>query len=239
MSFLKQLLNPFIEFDENNKPVPQKDIPPVQPVLQQEAASTHPLITENKNDIISPGDPQAVQSGAGSDENQELPLPEHVAYFEKLIDKANNENPLFSGPDYKEFVDTKIDIDDITDENLKYKTAFNILKSSGLDKNKLISTALEYANLIGKDLNAFQSAHAQLYKKELQEKEKVLKNKTEELQELSRRIQHLKTDINKISGEITVSKQRLDTIKNSFLLAGENKQKEIQNELDKISKYFD
>ena len=49
-------------------------------------------------------------------------------YFERLIDEANVKNPFFQGADFKEFIDSKVDIDDISDEALKYRTAFNILK---------------------------------------------------------------------------------------------------------------
>ena len=235
MTFLKQLLNPFIEFDENKKPEAVKEPVPQVPSVKPPEVISHPLISDEqislKQQSLAP-DPPIRGIGDG-------PLPEHIQYFEKLIDKANNENPIFSGADYKEFIDAKVDIDDITDENLKYTTAFNILKSSGLNKDKLLATGQEYLNLIGRDLNAFQTAHAQQYKKELQQKEQDLKKKAEELQALSQRINVLKAEINQITSEISHSKDKLNSTKNSFLLAGENKQKEIQTELIKISKYFD
>ena len=48
----------------------------------------------------------------------------------------------------------------------------------------------------------------------------------------------LKKEISQISQDMTETKDKLNTIKNSFLLAGENMQSEIQNELQKIKKYF-
>jgi hypothetical protein len=106
------------------------------------------------------------------------PLPEHEQYFEKLINDANAKNPLFQGTDFKEFVDSKVDIDDITDETIKYKTAYNVLRSTGLTKEKLLSTGQEYMNIIGRDLNAFQGAHAQQYKKEVGQKEALVQKKS-------------------------------------------------------------
>lgn len=235
MSFLKQLLNPFIEFDENKKPETVNAPLPQVPAVKPAEVIAHPLITNEQ--IV--GEQQAAAPGSPLREIGDGPLPEHIQYFEKLIDKANKENPIFSGTDYKEFIDAKMDIDDINDENLKYTTAFNILKSSGLDKDKLLATGQKYLNLIGRDLNAFQTAHAQQYKKELQQKETNLKNKAEELQALSQRINVLKSEINQITTEISHSKEKLNNTKKSFLLAGENKQAEIQTELNKISKYFD
>ncbi|MEJ7684593.1 MAG: hypothetical protein WKG06_43440 [Segetibacter sp.] len=145
---------------------------------------------------------------------------------------------MFQGTDFKEFIDSKTDIDNITDEETKYKTAFNVLKRTGLTKEKLISTAQEYHNLIGRDLNAFQSAHTQQYQKEVKQREQLIQKRLEELQALSEKINALKKEISQLSQQMTETKDKLNLTKNSFLLAGENKQNEIQTELQKIEKYF-
>jgi len=262
MSLLKQLLTPFVEFDEEKKDQPKenKQSPATQVTSPAPAASPaslkptatatsipavmtsnvttenaqHPLITgaigsANSQNQIPTYSPAGTIAG---------PLPEHQKYFEKLIDDANAQNPLFQGTDFKEFVDSKVDINDITDEAIRYRTAFNVLKSTGLTKEKLISTGQEYLNIIGRDLNAFQAAHGQQYQKEVRQKELLIQKKAEELQALSQKINALKTEINQITSEINVTKDRLNTTKNSFLLAGENKQKEIETELEKINQYF-
>lgn len=241
MSFLKQLLTPFVEFDDDKKkevPKAQKPAPapvpsPAAPPPADEKAE-HPLVTG------SPAPPAPVSQVPTYSPGGTLvsPLPEHVQYFERLIDQANAQHPLFQGTDYKEFVDSKVDIDDIQDEGLKYRTAYNILKSTGLTKEKLMDTGQEYINLIGRDLNAFQSAHAQKYQKEVRQKEALIQKKAEELQALQQRLNALKGEINQLTQEISLTKDQLDTVKNSFLLAGENKQQEIQTELQKIARYF-
>jgi hypothetical protein len=244
MSFLKQLLNPFVEFDEDkkkelakeNKSAATPKTPPVATAVPTpgETNVQHPLITGSNSPVNT-----AIQTPTYSPTGTIAgPLTEHEQYFEKLIDEANAKNPLFQGTDFKEFVDSKFDIDDITDEAIKYRTAFNVLKSTGLTKEKLVSTGQEYLNLIGRDLNAFQSAHAQQYQKEVRQKELVIQKKAEELQALTQKINALKTEINQITQDINLTKDKLNTTKNSFLLAGENKQKEIQTELQKIAQYF-
>ena len=179
MSFLKQLLTPFVEFDEEGKKVPAKENKPVAapaavqkpPVASQSPVPTspvtaatpvaadqnvqHPLINGSSSAIAATQTPTFSPSGTIAG-----PLPEHQQYFERLIDEANAKNPLFQGTDFKEFVDSKVDINDITDEALRYKTAFNVLKSTGLTKEKLLSTGQEYLNIIGRDLNDFQAAHS-------------------------------------------------------------------------------
>jgi hypothetical protein len=240
MSFLKQLLTPFVAFDEDKKKEKKSPITSAPTVREGPAIPVpnekveHPLITGNS--ITTNTADQIPSFSAGG--TLAGPVPEHEQYFEKLIDEANARNPLFAGADFKEFVDSKIDIDDITDEAVKYQTAFNILKNNGLTKEKLISTGQEYLNIVGRDLNAFQGAHAQLYKKELGQKDDLVKKKAEELQLLLQRVNVLKSEINQLTLDINLTKDKLNTIRNSFLLAGEKKQKEIQTELQKIAQYF-
>ena len=241
MSFLKQLLTPFVAFDEDKKKEEKSPTAAASaPVIAGPAISVpnekaeHPLITGN-NITINTADQIPSFSAGGTLAG---PLPEHEQYFEKLIDEANARNPLFAGADFKEFVDSKIDIDDITDEAVKYQTAFNILKNHGLTKEKLMSTGQEYLNIVGRDLNAFQGAHAQLYKKELGQKDELVKKKAEELQMILQRVNVLNSEINQLTQDINITKDKLNTIRNSFLLAGEKKQKEIQTELKKIAQYF-
>lgn len=249
MSFLKQLLTPFVEFDEKkeqqkeNKATAQtqRTPAPAAPSSTPAAAAPtvdvnaqHPLITSNSTTGNTP--PQVpTYSPSGTITG---PLPEHAQYFEKLIDDANATNPMFQGTDFKEFIDSKVDIDDIQDEAIKYRTAFNVLKSTGLTKEKLFSTGQEYLNVIGRDMNAFQGAHSLKYQKEVRQKEQQIQKKAEELQALTQRINALKAEINQLTQEINLTKDNLNTIKSSYLLAGENKQKEIQTELEKIAQYF-
>ncbi|HTE32868.1 MAG TPA: hypothetical protein VK666_20945 [Chryseolinea sp.] len=240
MSFLKQLLSPFVEFDEKKKDVAKSSQPPPPPTTLSKPSIPatdqqphHPLIDDSNAAINTSQTPTYSPGGTLAG-----PLPEHEKYFERLIDEANAKNPFFQGNDFKEFVDSKLDIDDITDEALKYQTAFNIFKNSGLTKEKLLSTGREYLNIIGRDLNTFQGAHALQYKKDLGPNEMLIQKKAQELQALTQKANALKKEINKLTTDINLAKDKLDTVRNSFLLAGEKKQAEIQNELEKIKKYF-
>lgn len=237
MSFLKQILSPFVEFkDQPAKEPVYEDKPavipsPVTPFVPAPSAVDHPLFTATGISPSAPSQAAAPRTGVTA-------LPEHRQYFEKLIEDANAKNPFFTGADYKEFIDNKLNIDDIADEETKYRTAFNILKKSGVTKEKLLTTAQEYHNLVGRDMNAFQSAHMQNYQKETRQREGQIEKKAEEVLALSEKINALKKEINQISQELTDTKDKMDRTKNSFLLAGEYKQQEIQTEMQKIQRYF-
>ncbi|MEJ7767042.1 MAG: hypothetical protein WKF89_04475 [Chitinophagaceae bacterium] len=240
MSLLKQILSPFVEFEDEKNKQPGENRPVAKPrpgiepdySLPVNEKVEHPLINGPAT-TVSAQLPSNALPGSFSG-----PLPEHRQYFETLIDQANASDPLFKGTDFKEFMDSKNDIDNITDEETRYRTAFNVLKRTGLTKDKLLSTAHEYHNIVGRDLNAFQSAHAQQYRKEVREREALIQKKAEELQSLSEKINALKKDIALLSQQMKETKDKLDVTKNSFLLAGENMQSEIQNELNKIQQYF-
>jgi uncharacterized small protein (DUF1192 family) len=235
MSFLKQILKPFVEFNDENKTEPPKQDTGQKPGQNKAAPDDNPAIPFTTNASINkplkqftplPGTPN---SGV---------FPEHQKHFEKLIENANMNNPLFQGTDYKEFVDSKVDLDAIPDEATKYRTAFNVLKSTGLTKEKLIATGQEYINIIGRDLNTFQGTHAQQYQREVKQKELLLQKKAEELRALNERIAALNAEIAQVSQEVTQTKDHLNAMRNSFLTAGEQKQVEIYNELQKINQYF-
>ncbi len=235
MSLLKQILSPFVEFDKNKTAEPVVKSQPL--VVRNDPAPlgenlTHPLVTSSAIPpaVSAPVVPLAQRATSL--------LPEHVKYFEKLIDDANATNPLFQGTDFKEFIDSKLDIDNITDEQTRYNTAFNILKRTGLTRQKLLDTAHEYHNIVGRDLNAFQGAHSQQYQKEVKQREQLIQQKAEQLQALSEKINTLKKEISQISEDLTQTKDKLSTTKNSFLSTGEHKQNEIQEEIRKIEQYF-
>jgi hypothetical protein len=245
MSLLKHILSPFVEFEDDKKGAPATGSKPVTeapPAAAKAppAAEAKPVLgAEYQQPAVVPGTDAApappLATAAGG---PVVPLPEHQTYFEKLIEEANVKNPLFQGTDYKEFIDSKTDIDAISDEATRYRTAFSVLKRTGLTKERLVSTGQEYINIIGRALNSYQSAYAQQYGKDVRQKEELIQKKAAEMQALNEKINALKGDMKKLSDEIDLSKSKLERSKASFLAAGETKQNEIQGELQKIEQYF-
>jgi hypothetical protein len=228
MSFLKNIMSTFVEFKEDEaKPEAKESIKTVQEPTQQ--------VTET-----IPADPVIIPAAAPAVATSSRPgaMTDYHKYFEDLIEEANAKNTLFQGTDFKEFIDSKIDVEAIADEPTRYKTAFNVLKRTGLTKEKLVLTGNQYINLIDTDLKGFTDAFAQQYKKDVEQNELLLQQKATELKQLNEKIAVLTQEIQQVSQEITGSKEKLTTNKEAFLQAGENKKHEIQAELQKIEQYF-
>lgn len=222
MSILKYIMRPFVEFKEAD---------------QTESVPEKPTSTPANPAGTKPVSPAPAFSPAPGQVNTSR-LAEYQKHFEQLIDEANAKNSLFQGTDFKEFIDSKIDVEAITDEGMRYKTAFNVLKRTGLTKERLLSTGQEYIKIIDGDQKGFEGAYAQQYKSDVEQREQLLQKKSEELQSLQARITALNQEVSQISQDLSKSKDQLNENKNAFLSAAENKKKEIQTELQKIAQYF-
>ncbi len=235
MSILKNILGAFVEFKEEEKTEPAEEVK-VQ-TTQKNQAESIPIPSAGNTNAASTS-PISASTSTISSSTGSADASEYKKHFEDLIEEANAKNPLFAGTDFKEFIESKTDVEAISDEETKYKTAFNVLKRTGLTKEKLISTGQEYINIINNDIKAFDNAFAQKYKLDVEQKEQLLQQKAQELQVLNEKISALNQEMKQLSQEVTQGKEKLNSNKNLFISAGEGKKKEIETELQKIKQYF-
>jgi hypothetical protein len=237
MSILKHILSPFIEFSEEGKK--DQNVNNGAPSVGEQPAVLTTSAPTPVPPVQAPSLP--ITSSPASTSSPSAPPGSSASYskhFDDLITDANANNPAFQGIDFKEFVDSKMDVESIADEETRYKTAFTVLKRVGLTRERLVSTGKEYLNIIESDLKGFENAYAQQYKTNVEQKELLLQKKAEELQELNKRIAAINQDVKQLSDEIVQSKEKLNANRNLFISAGEDKKKEIQTELQKIDQYF-
>jgi flagellar biosynthesis chaperone FliJ len=230
MSFLKNILSPFVEFKEEGQKGTSNENKSQTP--ERKAPSNFENTRSFVNTAVSPDPPFDSKITASS------AAAEYEKHFQDLIDEANAKNSLFQGTDFKEFIDSKIDVEAITDEATRYRTAFNVLKRTGLTKERLVTTGQEYINIIERDLKGFEVAYKQHYQADVEQKEQILKKKADELHALNEKISVLNQEIKQMSQQIIQTKEQLNSKRSSFLNAGDNKKKEIQFELEKINQFF-
>jgi hypothetical protein len=226
MSFLKNILGAFVEFKGEKR----------NEASAQESNQENDVPVVSK--VAAGGSVGQTLSDANARSTTTTPPGQYQKYFEDLIEEANNKNPIFQGTDFKEFIESKGDVEGIADEATKYRTAFNVLKRTGLTKEKLVSTGREYVNIIDKDVQAFDSVYNDQYKVQVLQKEQQLQQKAQELQTLNEKIENLNKYMKQLSQDILSSKDRLNNNRSSFVAAAENKKKEIETELKKINTYF-
>lgn len=230
MSFLKNILGNFVEFKEDKATPSHKKTDDREISKSSKAAADDGGLTPS---AVAAATTQARQlSGKASS------AVEYKEHFEELIEEANKTNPFFQGTDFKEFIDSKGDVEGIADEATRYRTAFNVLKRTGLSKEKLVSTGQAYLDVVDRDIKAFEDVYMDQYKTQVERKEQLLQQKAQELQTLTEKMEALNKDIKQMSQEILQSKDKLNANRNSFILAGENMKKEIQTELKKVDEYF-
>lgn len=248
MSFLKNILKPFVDFNPEGEDEGQIK----ESTLQQKAVTREKVSTTNTVDKVNTVDNSENISVANTTSNTEPSYTpsqpsgstnasasnDYHKYFENLIEEANAKIPMFQGTDFKEFIDSKIDVEAIADEDMRYKTAFNVLKRTGLTKERLVTTAQEYIKLIDQDLKGFTDAYNQQYKADVETQEQLLQRKAEELQALNEKISVLNQEMKQMSEQVVQNKEKLSLNKSAFISAGEEKKNEIQMELQKINQYF-
>ena len=247
MSFLKNILKPFVDFNpqEENEDSTKENTLQQNPVIKGEVSiadnvenvSVNNTTTATAPSYTTASAPSYTPSQATSSSNPSASNDYHK-YFENLIEEANAKSPMFQGTDFKEFIDSKIDVEAIADEDMRYKTAFNVLKRTGLTKEKLVTTGQEYIKLIDQDLKGFTDAYNQQYKADVETQEQLLQRKAEELQALNDKISALNQEMKQMSEQVVQNKEKLSLNKNAFISAGEEKKNEIQMELQKINQYF-
>jgi len=217
---LKNILGAFIEISEDKKQEIKKDTLPSKASGKTETPS-QPVQT------FTPSFTSSMPPGS---------ITEFDAYFANLLTEENQKN--FPGTDYYEFVTAKENMNAIPVEETKYVTTFNVLKSTGLTKDVLLSTAKRYMDVITNELTTFVNSYQSLYKQQVEDKQALIDEKAKQMQTLSEQINALNQEMTFIQTEMTQNKIKLTSKKEGFQIAAENKKKQIQDEVDKITRYI-
>jgi chromosome segregation ATPase len=128
--------------------------------------------------------------------------PKFVELLLKAIESSNME-----GFDYLEYKNSLKSIESvIPDENVRYKSAFEMAKTMGLTKAKLIESANHYLSVLKSEESKFKDALNN-------QKTKQIQGRADQLKSVEKAIEDKKKMIEQLTKEIESSTAQLDTVK--------------------------
>lgn len=155
------------------------------------------------------------------------------AYFDKLFEEAN-----IPGPDYFEFSKMIEVMRALPDEQVRYNTAFAGLTVQGLDKQKLLSTAGQYLELLETDAKNFHSSVDAALQEKVHEKKRTMEEKTTRIQQLTQEIGNLQNELAQLQTEIKENEEKIEANTGAYKAESEAMKGRIASDIEKIKQYI-
>ena len=154
-------------------------------------------------------------------------------YFDKLFTEAN-----IPGPDYYEFVKVLEAVQSIPDEKMRYTAAFAGLQVQGLDKQKLLSTAEQYLQVLTTDANNFHKTVDMTLQEKVTGKKTEAEQKQQRIQQLENEIRQLHQQIEAMQQEIRENEEKIESSTGGYKAASDNMKSRILHDIEKIKLYI-
>jgi hypothetical protein len=212
----KKILSAFVEVTDDKKQVTEKP-PSVAGGLPQAKPEVTPISTK--------------ATAAGSYASPVIS--KFKDYFEKLFSEAN-----IPGPDYYEFSKMIEVMQAIPDEHVRYITAYAGLNVQGLDKEKLLSTAAQYLQLLDTDAANFHNSVDAALQEKVHEKQRTMEEKQKRIQELTQEISTLQNELVTLQSEIKENEEKIEANTGGYKNESEAMKYRITSDIEKIKKYI-
>ena len=154
-------------------------------------------------------------------------------YFDKLFSEAN-----IPGPDYYEFSKMIGVMQAIPDELSRFSAAFAGLQVQGLSKEKLLSTASEYLQVLETDAAHFNSTVAGALQEKVQDKKAELEEKAARIQALSKEIAELQSQIIALDAAIKENEEKIGLRQRDYTAESRERKARISADIEKIKQYI-
>lgn len=210
MSFLKKIAGAFVEVQDK----------PVKPTPKQVASQPIPQPTYV---------PETTNVPVGSS------VKEFTDHFKQVLKEENEKN--FPGNDYFEFKLVKDGLSSIP-EPQRYQVAFSGLAAAGLTKDKLVSTAQRYKEIVEREMSEFNNAFDAMCAEQVTKPQQQAEEKAKKISELSTQIAQLSNEVTELKSQALSNSQKLSDKKNGFILAGTAQKDEIEGEITNINQYI-
>jgi hypothetical protein len=212
----KKILSAFVEVNDDKKPETEKQPSHKEGVPKQtEPVSTFTSTTTNNS----------YTTQVNSTKFKE--------YFEKLFREAN-----LPGPDYFEYSKMLEAMQAVPDEQVRFITAFAGLSVQGLDKQKLLSTAGQYLQLLETDAQNFHSSVDAALQEKVVEKKRQMEEKEKRIQQLTQEISALQNDLLTTQAEIKENEAKIEANTGGYKYESEAMKNRIARDIEKIKTYI-
>lgn len=164
--------------------------------------------------------------------------------FTDLLLKAI-ENQNLEGFDYLEFKNsiqslTKV----IPDESMRFKSAFEMAKTMGLDKAKLIQSGTHYINVLNAENKKFKDALENQKAKQIQGKsdqvaavEKSIADKTKMIENLKKEIDTHTSQLDQLRSEVNEAVIKIESTNQQFIASFNLVYNQINEDIEKIKSH--
>lgn len=211
----KKILSAFVEVNADKKPEAAKPLP---------------------NEELPKAVPEPVFSFTSTPANNSYASPvnsKFAAYFDKLFREAN-----IPGPDYYEFSKMIEAMQAIPDEQVRYITAFAGLSVQGLDKQKLLSTAAQYLQMLETDATNFHNSVDAALNEKVHEKKRQMEEKDKRVQQLAQEISALQNELITLQGELKENEAKIEANTGGYKNESEAMKYRINHDMEKIKRYI-
>src|ERR1044072_7196936 len=126
----------------------------------------------------------------------------------------------------------------LPDEQVRYTTAFAGLTVQGLDKQKLLSTAAQYIQILENDAASFHNTVDAALQEKVHEKKKTMAEKANRIQQLTQEITNLQQELQQLQQEILENEEKIEANTGGYKAESEALKNRIATDIEKIKQYI-
>jgi len=169
------------------------------------------------------------------------PSSKFLNIFEESLKKNNLE-----GVDYLEFTKSIASLNGIIkEEDVRFKSAFALLKERGVTQEKLLNTAKHYKKVLSNEEKSFLEALEKnlsntviARKKKIESVQKDIAVKEAEIKKLQELIEADKGSLEKLEKDMVTAEAKANETHSTFIASYNHKVSEIDTDIEKIKKYL-
>ena len=170
----------------------------------------------------------------------------------KVTDKFTNvllgamEKANLDGFDYLEYKQSLQSLKAMNlDEATRYRSAFAMAQTMGVDLPRLVQTAGHYVKVLQQEEQKFEQALANQQAQRIGERkqqaislEKLAQEKQAQIEKLQREIAEHRAQAEKVSKEVNAAQAKVESTKNNFIASYNNLVRQIQNDVERMKEYL-